>query len=112
MSTRRRDHLIDAAIALAGVGVHVVAVILLDRFPPSSTLEYLFVGLPIALGLVGAVALAVRGERRPQIAACGWTWTMALFTLPAFGLGLALMPGAALMTLPVLRPTGVPRQGD
>ena len=95
-STRWRD----AALALAGAGVHLGAVRLADRWPLKADFSFLFEGLPAVLAVVAAVVLAVRGDRRPLMAACFWTWTMALFTLPAYFLGLWFVPGAVLLSVP------------
>ena len=93
----------DTALALAGGGVHVGSLFPSDRWPLEADFSFLFEGLPAVLALVAAVVLAVRGDRRPLMAACFWTWAMALFTLPAYFLGLWFVPGAVLLSIPFWR---------
>ncbi len=100
MTTTRRDDKLAAAAAAAGAGVHLLAVALLGRWPPGLGFEALFETVPPVLAVVAAVVLLVRGDRRPLVVACFWSWAAVAFTLPAFGLGLAFVPGAALMSLP------------
>jgi hypothetical protein len=93
----------DTALALAAAGVHLAAVALADRWPLARDFSFLFEGLPAVLAVVAAVAIAVRDERRPLMAACFWAWAMAVFTLPAYFLGLAFVPTAVLLSVPFWR---------
>ena len=102
MTTTRRDDKLAAAAAAGGAGLHLLAVALLGRWPPGLGFEALFETVPPVLAVVAAVVLLVRGDRRPLAVACFWTWAAVAFTLPAYGLGLAFVPGAALMSLPYL----------
>lgn len=103
MDTRRRTDLRDAALGVAAAGVHVGAVVLADRWPLEPDFSFLFEGLPAVLAVVGAVLVAVRGDRRGLAVACFWAWTMALFTLPAYFLGLWFVPTAVLLSVPFWR---------
>ena len=106
--TLRRDDLLDAGLASLAAGTHVAMAFAVDRFPPGADLSLLFVGLPPLLSAVAAVALLVRGERRPLLAAAVLGWLVVLFTLPAQFLGLAWLPSAVLLTIALQRP----RLGD
>lgn len=108
MKLRLRSDLIGAALALAGAGAHLLAARMVGRWPASSTVEQAYITAPLVLAVVGALALGLLAERRPQAAACVWTWLMVLFTLPANLLGLAFVPGALLMTLALFRPGARP----
>lgn len=101
-----RDSLLDAGLASLAAGVHLAMAGLVGRFPPEPELgvELLFVGLPVLLAATAAVTLLVNGDRRPLQVACVYTWLAALFTLPAFFLGLAWVPTAAVLTLALVRP--------
>ncbi|MCW2613635.1 MAG: hypothetical protein JWN08_629 [Frankiales bacterium] len=99
-----RDDAVDAALALAAVGLHLGAAAYLDRLPPDLGIDLLLVVLPVLLGVVAVVALLVRADRRPLQVACTAEWLLVLFTLPAFGLGLAFVPAAAVLSVAVLRP--------
>lgn len=99
-TTSRRTDLRDAGLALAAAAVHLGAVVLADRWPLELDFSFLFEGLPAVLAVVAAVVVAVRGDRRPLAVACFWTWAMALFTLPAYFLGLWFVPGALLLSVP------------
>lgn len=99
-----RDDAVDAALALAGAGLHAAAAAYLDRLPPGLGLDLLLVVLPVLLCVGAAVALAVRGERRPLQVACTLSWLLVLFTLPAYFLGLAFVPAAAVLSVAVFRP--------
>jgi hypothetical protein len=92
------------ALALLAAGVHLAAVALVDRWPLElADFSFLFEGLPAVLAVVGAVAVAVRDERRPLAVACFWAWAMAVFTMPAYFLGLAFVPTAVLLSVPFWR---------
>lgn len=99
----RRDDLLDAGLASLAAGVQLAMAALVDRFPPQLDMSLLFVGLPALAAAAAAVAL-LAGERRVLQGACVYTWLMAVFTLPAYGLGLAWVPAALLLTLAVARP--------
>ena len=99
-----RDSQIDAALASLAAGVQLAMAALKDRFPPELDLSLLFVGLPALLAAVAAVVLLVHGDRRPLLVACVSTWLAALFTLPAYGLGLAWVPAALVLTVALARP--------
>ena len=99
-SAARRTRDRDTLLALAAAGVHLGAVALVDRWPLEADFSFLFEGLPAVLAVVAALVVAVRGDRRPLAVACFWTWTNALFTLPAYFLGLAFVPGAVLLSVP------------
>lgn len=100
----RRDDLLDAGLASLAAGVHLAMAGLVDRFPPESDVSMLFVGLPAVAGVAAALALIVTGERRVLQGACVYTWLMAVFTLPAYGLGLAWVPSALVLTVAAVRP--------
>lgn len=99
-----RDDLLDAGLASLAAGVHLAMAAVVGRFPLELDFSVVFVALPAVLASVAAVALLVAGDRRPLMAACVYTWLMALFTLPAQFLGVAWVPGAAVLTLALLRP--------
>jgi hypothetical protein len=101
--TQRADR-IDAALALAGAAAHLVAVWLVGRWPPSLGFAGSFETVPVVLAVVAAVVLVVRSDRRPLVVACFWTWAAVAFTLPAYFLGLAFVPGAVLLSLPFRSP--------
>lgn len=101
---RRRDDLLDAGLASLAAGVHIAMAGLVDRFPPVPDLSLLFVGVPAVAAIGAAIVLLVVGDRRLLQGACVYTWLMAVFTLPAYGLGLAWVPSAALLTVAAVRP--------
>jgi hypothetical protein len=80
--------------------VHLLAVWLLGRWPPGLGFEALFETAPVLLALAAAGVVVTRSDRRPLAVACLWTWAAVAFTLPAYFLGLAFVPGAVLMSLP------------
>jgi hypothetical protein len=98
--TTRRDDLVAAGLAVAGAAAHLLAVRLLDRWPPSLGFEGLFETVPPVLAVLAAVVLVVTGDRRPLVVAVFWAWGAVALTLPAYFLGLAFVPGAVLMSLP------------
>lgn len=101
---RRRDDLLDAGLASLAAGVHVAMAALVGRFPPGPGVSLLFVAVPAVAAIGGAIALLVVQDRRLLQGACVYTWLMAVFTLPAYGLGLAWVPSAAVLTAAVARP--------
>jgi hypothetical protein len=100
----RRDDLLDAGLASLAAGVHLAMAGLVDRFPPQPDVSLLFVAMPAVAAAAAALALLVAGERRVLQGACVYTWLMAVFTLPAYGLGLAWVPSALVLTLAATRP--------
>ena len=109
-----RDDVVDALLASLAAGVHLAMAGVVDRFPLEADFSLLFVGLPVLLAAVAAVTLLVNGDRRPLQVACVYTWLAAVFTLPAYFLGLAWIPTAAVLTVALLRPrisTGQPAAG-
>jgi hypothetical protein len=80
--------------------VHLLAVGLLGRWPPGVGAGTWFEAVPAVLALLAAAALVLRGDRRPLAVACLAAWAAVAFTLPAYFLGLAFVPGAVLMSLP------------
>lgn len=96
----RRTDLRDAGLALAAAVVHVGAVFLADRWPLELDFSFLFEGLPAVLAVVAAVVVVVRADRRPLAVACFWAWAMAVFTVPAYFLGLWFVPTAVLLSVP------------
>ncbi len=102
-----RDDALDAALAAAAVGVHLAAAALLDRLPPGGGIDLLLVVLPVLAGLSSVLALLLRSDRRLLQGTCVLEWLLVLFTLPAFGLGLAFVPAAAVLTVAALRPRSV-----
>jgi hypothetical protein len=68
LSTRTGRDLPAAGLAVAGAAAHLVALVLLDRWPPGLRPANWFETLPPALALVGAATLVVRGDRRR------WPW--------------------------------------
>jgi hypothetical protein len=99
-----RDDLLDAGLATLAAGVHLAMAGLVDRFPPQPDVSLLFVALPAVAAAAAALALLVARERRLLQGACIYTWLMAAFTLPAYGLGLAWVPSALVLTLAAARP--------
>lgn len=99
-----RDDTVDAGLALGGVALHLAAAAYLDRLPPGLGLDLLLVVLPVLLGVGAAVVVALRSDRRPLQVACTLEWLLVLFTLPAYFLGLALVPAAAVLSVAVFRP--------
>ena len=102
-TSARRVDLRDGALALAAAVVHLGAVVLADRWPLEPDFSFLFEGLPAVLAVVAAVVVLVRGDRRPLAVACFWAWAMAVFTLPAYFLGLWFVPSALLLSVPFWR---------
>jgi hypothetical protein len=100
----RRDDLLDAGLASLAAGVHLAMAGLVGRFPPPPDVSLLFVALPAVAAAAAALALLVAAERRVLQVACVYTWLMAAFTLPAYGLGLAWVPSAVVLTVAVVRP--------
>lgn len=98
--TTRRADLTAAGFAGAGAVAHLVAVWLLDRWPPSLGFEGLFETVPPLLAVVAGVVLLARGDRRPLVLAAFWAWGAVALTLPAYLLGLAFVPTAVLLSLP------------
>ena len=103
MRAPSRDDLLDAALASLAAGVHLAMAAVVDRFPPELGFSLVFVALPAAAAVLAALALLV-GERRLLQLAALYAWLMAVFTLPASGLGFAWVPTAALLTVALLRP--------
>lgn len=103
MPLPRRDVAIDAALVLAGLALHLLALVLLDRFPPSSGFPFLFEGTPV-LACAGALIALALGEPRGVGAAATVQWMVVGFTLFAYPLGLAFVPAAVVLTLAVTRP--------
>ena len=99
-----RDDAIDAVLTAVAVGLHLAAARSLDRLPPGFGLDLLLVDAPVLAGVVAAVAVLARSERRPLQVACTLEWLLVLFTLPAFGRGLALVPAAVVLSVAVFRP--------
>ena len=105
-----RDDLLDATLATAGLALHLAAAAYLGRLPPEFGLDLLLVVLPVLVAVTAAVVVLARGERRPLQVACALEWLLVLFTLPAFGLGLAFVPSAVVLSVGALRPrTARPR---
>lgn len=105
--SRPRSHLIDAALILVAIGLHLGAAYLLELFPPNRVFEYFIVGLPL-LVLVGAVvALLARGDRRGLPIACLTQWLLVIYALPAKFVGLAFVPSAVVLSIALLRKTVV-----
>ena len=100
----RRDDLLDAALALVAVGVHLAMAASVDRLPPELDVSVLFVVLPPVLALVAAGAVLVARDLRPLQLACLYTWLMVLYTLPAQWLGLRWVPTALVLTVALVRP--------
>lgn len=98
------DDLLDAALALLAVGVHLGMAATVDRFPPELDFSAVFVALPPLLCVVAALALLVARDSRPLQVACLYTWLMVLYTLPAELLGLRWVPSALVLTLALARP--------
>ena len=105
MTVTRYSDRVAAGCAAAGAAVHMVAVWLLGRWPPGLGFEALFETVPAVLAVLAAVVLLVRADRRVLVVACFWTWAAVAFTLPAYFLGLAFVPGAVLMSLPFRNPS-------
>lgn len=99
-----RDDVLDAALAVVAVGLHLGAAAYLDRLPPRGAFELVLVGLPVLAGVAAVLALVVRSDRRVLQGVCVLQWLLVLFTLPAFGLGLAFAPSAVVLTVAALRP--------
>lgn len=98
-----RDDLLDVALVAAGLGLHVAGLALLDRLQPGvGLIGLLLVALPAVFALAAVVGL-VRGDRRPVQVAATYAWLVVLFTLPAFGMGLAFAPGAIVLSVAALR---------
>lgn len=103
----RLDDLLDAAIVLAALGLHVGAALLADAFPPSGTFEVVIIALPMVVQVVALVLLLVRRDRRGLAVACLLEWLLVLYVLPAGWLGLSFIPAAAVLTLALYRPRRV-----
>lgn len=104
MRTPGRDDLLEAGLASLAAGVHLALAARADYFPPELGFSALFVVVPVLLAAVAAVALLLRGERRPLLVAAVYASMMVLFTLPAGFLGLSWLPTAVLLTVAVLHP--------
>lgn len=102
---RSRDDVVDATLAVLAAAVHVAMASLADRLPPDGGISLLFVALPPAAAATAAIVLLVTGDRRLLQGTCVYTWLMAVFTLPAYFLGLAWVPSAGILTVAVLRPS-------
>lgn len=99
-----RSTVIDVALVLVALGLHVGGAFLLELSPPDRPFEYFVVGVP-AIVLVAALALLyARGDRRGLQAACLVQWLLVLYTLPAKFAGLAFVPSAVVLSLALLRP--------
>ena len=101
---RSRDDVVDATLAVLAAAVHVALASVADRLPPDGAVSLLFVVFPPAAAATAAIVLLLTGDRRLLQGACVYTWTMAVFTLPAYFLGLAWVPSAVILTVAVLRP--------
>ena len=102
MEIRERDAALLGLLA-AGLVLHAGAVVLLGRFPPSGLFEAAFTMVP-ALVHAGALGVLLRaGDRRAVAVSCAVQWAVVGFTLPAYLLGLAFAPAAAMLTLAVRR---------
>ena len=99
-----RDDALDAVLAVVAVGLHLAAASSLDRLPPGFGLDLLLVDAPVLIGALAAIALLARSDRRLLQVACTLQWLLVLFTLPAFGRGLALVPAAVVLSVAVFRP--------
>jgi hypothetical protein len=99
-----RDDLLDAGMASLAAGVHLAMAAVVDRFPPEVDFSVVFVVLPVVAAVVAALALLVRGERRPLLVAGVYAWLVVLFTLPAQGLGVAWVPSALVLMVALARP--------
>ncbi|MBC7374812.1 MAG: hypothetical protein H7323_12565 [Frankiales bacterium] len=99
-----RDDALDAGLAAVAVGLHLAAASALDRLPPGFGLDLLLVDAPVLAGVVAVAAIVLRSDRRPLQVACTLEWLLVLFTLPAFGRGLALVPAAIVLSVAVFRP--------
>ena len=98
-----RDDVLDATLAVLAAAVHVAMAALVDRLPPDGGISVLFVALPPAAAATAAVVLLLTGDRRLLQGTCVYTWVMAVFTLPAYFLGLAWVPSALVLTAAALR---------
>ena len=103
MRAPARDDLIDAALASLAAGMHLALAAYVERFPPQADFSLVFVAVPVIAASVAALALLL-GERRPLQVAGVYAWLVAIFTLPAGGLGLAWVPSALVLTFALQRP--------
>ena len=99
-----RGDSVDVALAVVAAGLHLGGAAYLDRLPPDSSLDVVLGVLPVLAALAGAALLVLRGDRRGLFGACLLTWLVVLFTLPAFGQGLAFVPAAIALTVAARSP--------
>ena len=99
-----RDDTVAATLAAVAVALHLASAAYLERLPPDSGLDVFLVVLPVLATLAGAALLVLRQDRRAMFAACVLTWLVVLFTLPAFGQGLAFVPAAVALTVAARAP--------
>lgn len=108
LKKRPRSELIDAALIVVALVLHLGGAFLLDLFPPDRLFEWFIVGVP-ALVLLGALGVVyARGDRRGLQAACLMQWLVVLYTLPAKFAGLAFVPSAVVLSYALLRPAQAP----